>query len=258
MEPYLINEVQYPIATIPRKAGGTRRRRTMRLKRNRKGQFLPRGSRKNAPKRRKSRKSRKSTMPKVTIKGGKKRRRHRVKAYDAKGGPVKGYTRGGRSVPAHLSNPFGGLGQMGQASMEGLIAAGVLFGSLIAVGFVYKQLDGIPALTGNRWVNLGVKLGATLGVVWAAREVARRGFISHANAKVAQAAAFAPLGMTVLTMALPQVAGMVHLSADPSELSQDDIDAELSMRAGNRISDYTIDAELSAELSRQETESSMF
>jgi hypothetical protein len=246
MEAYLINPVT-------RKAGAASRRNKMAKrryrrntpKRNAKGRFVKgSGAVTAAPKARKHRKYKPRPVKKfkrrggvgrrVKIAGGLKRRfRHRVRS--------------------HISNPP----IVGQV-VNGLITAGVLFGTLFAVGFINKQLP-IPQ---GKFTPLLTKLGVALLAAWGVRELSRRGLIrGQNNVVVAQAAVFAPLGMSLLSTFVPAVAAQVSLAGDMgAELSgylPQDLGMSMAPGGRGRISDYTVSAELNAEL-EAETESGAF
>ena len=156
MEPYLING--------PRKAGPKRRKKNM-ARRNKKGQFV-KGSKRKV---RRSRKARR-VVAKVTRRRKTHRRRHTVGAYTAHRHkrvitlhPRKKKWR----VRQHMSNPV-----MGDVT-DNLIAVGVLFGTLFAVGFLNRQAEKLP-LPQSQWTGLAVKLGVAIGAAWGGLALAFR------------------------------------------------------------------------------------
>lgn len=161
------------------------------------------------------------------------RRRHIVKAHH-----VTGYNR-----KRHWSNPFMRIGDTGSAVVGGLVAVGVLFGSLFAVGYLNGAKNRIPMLASG-WGSLAAKLAIGLGVGMAAAWASRKNWVSGKNAAVIGAAGFAPLGLDLLSRVAPGIAGQISLA--------DEMDAEmgagLGMTPGNRLSDNTIDAEMGAEM----------
>jgi len=185
--------------------------------------------------RKSSRKARKSSH----------RRRHVVHAHK-----VSSYRRP-RKGKQYMSNPFGGVGQTGSAVMGGLVAVGVLFGSLFAVGYLNGMKNRVPMLASG-WGSLAAKLAIGLGVGMAATWANRRGWLSHDKVAVVAAAGFAPLGLDLLGRVAPGIAGSITLAED------DEMSAGLSMTPGNRLSDNTIDAEMSAEMSEGESEVSTY
>jgi hypothetical protein len=192
---------------------------------------------------RKTRKSRKSRRVSRKSRRKSHRAKHLVKRHHRKGGRVGSYSRKGASVKRHWSNPMMGLGNLGQTTLDGLIAAGVLFGALFAVGYANGLVKRVPMLAAG-WGELAGKLAIALGVVIASGYAVRRDLISREKALVIGVAGFAPLGLSLLGRFAPGVAGMVTLSED----GDDGMGARLGMTPGNRLSDYTIDAELAAEL----------
>ena len=244
MEAYLINPV--------RKAAEKKTKRRNKMAKRRQPAALRKyWAKKKAEKvsRKVSRKSRKSRKSSRKARRSTKRGKHIVKRYHRKGGRVHGYSRKGTSVKRHWSNPMGlNLGNLGRTTLDGLIAAGVLFGALFAVGYANGLVKRVPMLAAG-WGELAGKLAVALGVGVAAGMAVRKGLISRERALVIGAAGFAPLGLSLLGRYLPSVAGQITLAEDEG------MDAELAMTPGNRLSDYTIDAELAAELAGPMAES---
>lgn len=258
-EAYLINPVS---RARPRTA--QKRRKHMAKRRKLYGAALKAHQKKNGksrPARKKRTFRRKARRPRsLGAAAAPRRKRHMVKYHTRKGGKVSGYKRSGANVTAHMSNrrrrrtrrnPFG-MGQWGGATIEGLIAAGVLFGTLLAVGFVNKQIQRVNQLS-TGWANLAARLGVALGGVLGAGYAVRQGWLSRANGQVAAAASFAPLTLGLVASFAPNIAGQISLADEDNGMG-----AELGMTPGNRLSDNTLDAELSAELGKQETEAGMY
>lgn len=161
-------------------------------------------------------------------------------------------------VRRHMSNP-----NWGAATIDGLVLAGVLFGALFVVGVANKQTEKVGVLQSG-WGNLAAKLGVGLLGSIGALMLVRKGWLSQTNAKVVAAASFAPLLMSGVRMISPALASNVSLAGDDGDLGATlggFFPQELGMRAGPRLSDYTIDAELSAELGgrlERETETSAY
>lgn len=187
-----------------------------------------------------------------------RRKRHSVKRHHRKGATVKRHMsnplrrRSHRRSRRTHRNPMAGLGSVGSSTMSGLIAAGVLFGTLFAVGMANKQAEKLPYANSSQWANLAAKLAVALGGLYLVNMAGRKGWLTGTNKAVASAAVFAPLGLSLLNQLAPSIANQISLA------DEDDMGAELGMEAGNRVSDYTIDAELGAELGKQETESSAY
>ena len=246
MEAYLINPVS-------RKAGAVSRSKKMaKGKRNKKGQFVKKGA-KSATKVRKVRKVRKARKAST----GKKTKTRKTQVWG-----VKGYTVKKHSVRKHkahgrttswLSNPP----ILGEVT-HGLITAGVLFGALFAVGFVGKQVEKLPIPQG-KYTPLLTKLGVALLAVWGVRQLARRGILKGEQVIVAQTAAFVPLGMSLLSTFAPQAAAQVSLAAEMNAELNGYLPQDLGMAMSprGRLSDYTVSAELNAEL-ESESESGSF
>jgi hypothetical protein len=240
MEAYLIN----PVTRTARPKAGTNRRKKMALKRNKKGRFV-KGSRpakhRKARKTRKVRRTRKaSTMPVVRAKHTVKRHRRvwSVKKHRAH-----------KRKSSWLSNPP----ILGDITSH-LIMAGVLFGTLFAVGFVNKQAEKLP-LPAGKYTPLLTKLGVALLAVWGVRQLSRKGIIRGENAIVAQAATFVPVAYAALATFAPAAAAQVNLAAELQGYLPQDLG--MPMGRGSRISDYTVSAELGAEL-EAESESGQF
>jgi len=193
------------------------------------------------PKRRKATKARKASH----------RRGHQVKRHHRKGGSVHSYHRKGANVKRHWSNPFG-LGEFGGVTIDGLIASGVFFGALFAVGYANGWTKKVPMLA-EGWGEMAGKLAIALGVASVATMAVRRNLISRDTSKVIILAGFSPLALNLLGRVAPSIASGITLS-------EDEMDAALEMPQGHRLSDYTMDAELAAELNgpQHETESSSF
>lgn len=189
-----------------------------------------------------------------------KRKRHSVKRHHRKGTSVKRHMSNPLRRRSHRRssrrrshrNPMAGLGNVGSSTMTGLIAAGVLFGTLFAVGMANKQAEKLPYANSSQWANLAAKLAVALGGLYLVNMAGRKGWLTGTNKAVASAAVFAPLGLSLLNTLAPSIANQISLADD------DEMAAQLGMEAGNRVSDYTIDAELGAELGKQETESSAY
>lgn len=213
--------------------------------------WAARKAKKSAPRKaRKASRRRKSSPPKARKVH---RRRHVVKSHRRRGGSVGGYRRKGARVKKHFSNPMG-LGNLGSTTLDGLIMAGVFFGALFAVGYANGMIRRVPMLSAG-WGELAGKLGLALGVVAAGTMATRKGWLSQKNANAVILAGFSPLALGLLGRVAPQVAGQITLAQDDEDMS-----AELAMTPGNRLSDYTMDAELAAELGagERESESSSF
>ncbi len=123
---------------------------------------------------------------------------------------------------------------------KGLIAAGVLAGTYIAANWVGRQASRLP-LPVPPFVT---KLGVALGVVYLSRMVVR----DPGLRKVSLAGAFFPLTLEAISMVAPGLASQVLMPSAslPGPIPGSDI--ALGMPPGNRLSDYTLDAELEAEL----------
>ncbi|MDE1822334.1 MAG: hypothetical protein KGI98_15965 [Euryarchaeota archaeon] len=134
-----------------------------------------------------------------------KRRRHEVHAHE-----VRSYRR-----PAHgayyMSNPKLDVKGLGKVAMGGLVAAGVLFGALFAVGWVNGQKNRVPMLASG-WGALAAKFAIGLAAVYAAHTAAKKGWLSASNAGVLGAAGFAPLGLDLLGRIAPGIASHVSLA----------------------------------------------
>lgn len=176
------------------------------------------------------------------------RRRHAVRAHS-----VKRYRRP-RSGVSYMSNPIGSLGQTGSAAVGGLVAVGVLFGSLFAVGYLNGLKNRVPMLA-TGWGSLAAKLAIGLGVGVAAKMLSDRNWLSGKNAAVVAAAGFAPLGLDLLGRVAPGIAGQITLA-------DEDMSADMGIPPGPRLSDYTVDAEMGAEMGAElgqgESESSSY
>ena len=247
MEAYFVNPTT-------RKAGQgktTKRRKTMAKRRQpaalrkywaskRKAKASPKKVRKAS---RKARKARKVTH---------RRKKHIVHVHSRKGGSVRSYRRKGARVKSHWSNPMG-LGQIGSSTIEGLIAAGVFFGALFAVGYANGWTKKVPMLA-EGWGEMAGKLAIALGVATVATMAVRKNYISRDTSKVIILAGFSPLALNLLGRVAPGIASGITLAEDEG------MDAALEMPSGHRLSDYTMDAELAAELNgpQHETESSSF
>lgn len=254
MEPYFINPVgrRKTVRRMKRKTVLRRRKATAMKKENaqenimakkrksRKGKMpaalkaywaKKRGSKKSRrPSKR--RRSRKATMGKAPARRH-KRARHSVRAH-----AVRSYRRA-----AHWSNPIPSLGQSGKAVVSGLVAVGVLFGALFAVGYVNGFKNRVPMLAAG-WGSLAAKLAIGLGAGMAAAYAHRKNWLSASNAAVVGAAGFAPLGLDLLTRFAPSVAGQISLADDGVDA---EMGASLSAPA-EHLRDHTIDAEMAAEM----------
>jgi hypothetical protein len=248
MEAYFVNPVTRKAVKGKKK---TKRRKTMAKRRQ------PAALRKYWAKRRKAKASPKKHR-KARRKSHRKARRnparakHIVPSHHRKGGAVKSYRRKGAHVKKHWSNPMG-MGQIGSTTVDGLVAAGIFFGALFAVGYANGWTKKVPMLAGG-WGELAGKLGIALGVSMAAAIAVRKNYLSRDNAKIVVLAGFSPVALSLLGRVAPGIAAGVTLA------DEDSMDAELSMTPGHRLSDYTMDAELAAELQgpAHESESSSF
>ena len=184
--------------------------------------------------------------PKVHKTAPHKRRRHVVKAHR-----VGGYRRP-KTGSQYLSNPMRAFGNTGSAVVGGLVAVGVLFGSLFAVGYINGFKNKVPMLASG-WGSLAAKLAIGLGIGMAANEMSKRNWLSGKNAAIVAAAGFAPLGLDLLGRVAPGIASQISL-ADDEEVAAE-MGAEMGMTPGNRLSDYTIDAEMGAEMGESESSS---
>jgi hypothetical protein len=240
MEAYLIN----PVTRTARPKAGTIRRKKMALKRNKKGRFV-KGSKavksRKASKSRKVRRTRKAATVTVV------RAKHTVKRH-RRAWTVKKH-KAHKRKSSWMSNPP----IIGDITSH-LIMAGVLFGTLFAVGFVNKQAEKLPIPQG-KFTPLLTKLGVALLAVWGVRQLSRRGLLRGENAIVAQAATFVPVAYAALATFAPAAAAQVNLAAELGGYLPQDLGMAMSPRG--RLSDYTVSAELGAEL-EAESESGAF
>jgi len=244
MEAYFVNPTT-------RKAGQgktTKRRKTMAKRRQ------PAALRKYWAKHRKNPKAKAASKPRKARKATKKH----TKAWRTKPKASRKYAK--RVVKVHSYrghrkvriNPMG-LGQIGSSTVEGLIAAGVFFGALFAVGYANGWSKRVPMLS-QGWGEMAGKLAIALGVATVATMAVRKNYISRDTSKVIILAGFSPLALNLLGRVAPGIASGITLAEDEG------MDAALEMPPGHRLSDYTMDAELAAELNgpQHETESSSF
>jgi hypothetical protein len=175
---------------------------------------------------------------------------HIVKRYKRKGGPVAAYRRKGGSVPRHISNPrprrsyrryrrnpFGG-GLLNDAK-EGLMAAGVILGTLWLAGVVNRQLNKVPMLAIG-WPNVLGKLAVALGVGAVASKFMPQGLQKYNS--VVYGAAFVPALLSGVAQVSPMAAAQLTLAGDAGMGA--DLQAQLDMQVGGmpqtRVSDYTM------------------
>jgi hypothetical protein len=200
-----------------------------------------------APSRKRRSSKRKSGGTRSLARAKSQRRRHPVKAHKRRGGRVHSYARHGAFVRKHMSNP-----SIGAVTMEGLMAAGIILGSVLVVGYANGQL-GRWSKTSSGWGNLAGKLAIALGAGLGAHYAARKGYLSKASAYAVTGAAFAPLVLAGVASFAPAIAGRVTLA-------NEDTDAPQGMAGGNGLQ-AQLEAELQAELNdhmeRDETEASL-
>jgi len=205
------------------------------------------------------RKARKASAPKRRV----NRKRHIVKHYHRKGGAVSAYKRKGADVKKHWSNkkrrrnnPHFGLGQAGSVAMEGLIGAGVVLGTLLAVGFANGQLQKFGP-TQSGWGNLAGKLALAVAGGMAAQYAYRKGTISKSTAFAITGTAMAPLLLGSLAMFAPQVAGRINLAyEDDGGSSGQDMGNVVEQGAVAAQLEAELNAELQAQLESDESEAS--
>jgi len=247
MEAYLIN----PIARKPRrvkketKTMAKRKKSGSRKKRKLAGAALAAYRKKRGLGSRKRKRSASKAAPRKT-----RRKRHLVAAHSRRGGAVSGYSRKGARVKKHWSNPFGlpSFGGMTRDIQDGILAAATLgaafWGSRwlgnLAVRYIPGTNSGLP-----RWLT---KLAVATGTVMVARRITR----DPGLRKVALAAAYFPIAVEGLGMVAPGIASEMAfapmLPAPSSAPKPSGMSAYLGMPPGPRLSDYTLDAELEAQL----------
>lgn len=173
------------------------------------------------------------------------RRKSRRKSYRK----ARRYSRRRRSNPFRLPAVPSFRGALGDAQ-KGIMGALAISGAVVAVIWGTRQLEQRVPMVSSGVPNLLMKLA----VATAASMVAARVLKGQDRLKtVASAAVFLPLlGEGVYRFA-PQFAGFVPAIGGGSAMAP----AKLGMTPGDRLSDYTLNAELEAGL-ESESESSMY
>jgi hypothetical protein len=236
--PFMINPVKTPSrkGARPHKTGGQMAKRKRRklygaaLKAHQKKI----GKKSNPHKKR--RKARKSYRKHAN------RQKHVVKSHSRKGGAVSAYRRKGARVKQHMSNPFGGAaGQAGYAIAEGVFAAVVILGAVMATGLIVRQAEKLPYASSG-WGNVAAKAGVALGLTWVLYKATKNmGPRWKGAGQIASAAAYIPASLALLGHLAPALAAQVSLS--------EGMDAALQMEpAYNRNSDQLLNATIDAQL----------
>jgi hypothetical protein len=226
-----------------------------------------RGIKKASAPKRKRRKSVKASRPggsrsvSPARRSSAKRKRHMVKQHNRRGGAVHGYKRHGALVHAHMSNPYRRRSrrrsmrnpQLGSVALEGLMAAGIILGSVLVVGYANGQL-GRFSKTASGWGNLAGKLAIALGAAYGAHWASRKGYLSRASAYAVTGAAFAPLVLAGVASFAPQIAGRVTLANEYDDQLPENMGGGKGLQAQLNAE---LNDELEAALEREETESSL-
>lgn len=139
-----------------------------------------------------------------------------------------------------------GMGQAGKTIMDSTFAVLTVGWTLMVTNWIAAQIQRtVPGVSGP-WAGIAVKIGAASLVVWGANQVIR----DPGLRKVALAgAAFVPVS-ELIGRFVPQVAAALPAPILPKIPG-------LGMPPGDRLSDYTLDAALEAEL-QQENERGNF
>lgn len=146
-----------------------------------------------------------------------------------------------------MSNPFklpsyrGVIGDLQAGAIAAVALGGAFYASRmignLASRYVPGAHAGIPRFL--------VKLGVATATVWAAKQVTR----DPGLRKVVLAGAYFPLVVETVAMVAPGVAmQMAVVPALPAPAAASGVSAYLGMPPGDRLSDYTLNAELEAEL----------
>jgi len=218
-----------------KKAGGSRRRKARRP------------SKRRATSRRRPRRASRKHAYIPQTKYNKDGSRPRVKRSRAK---VHKYMRNARR---RRRNPgMFGMNQLGSTALQGLMGAGVILGTILAVGYANRQLERFSA-TQVGWGNIAGKLAIAVAGGVAATWLVRKGKLSKEMGYALSGAAFAPLALGVVARYMPQIAAQVSLAEEDGGMY-----AQLEAPMGPG-SEAAVHAELEAQLEDEaEAEASMF
>jgi len=111
------------------------------------------------------------------------------------------------------NNPKLSLGNVGQTTMDGLIAAGILFGSLLAVGFVNRQAGKVGYIASG-WQNVAAKVGIALGFSMGAAWLVRKNKIQKPAGYVIAAVGWAPVALAAVNKFAPTWASQISLAEE--------------------------------------------
>ena len=208
------------------------------------------------PKRRTRRKARKNPLKKAhrywpqtkKNKDGSKPKIKRSRAH------VSSYNRNPkRRTTRRRRNPgMFGMNQMGSTALQGLMGAGVILGTILAVGYANRQLERWQT-TQVGWGNIAGKLAIAVAGGVAATWLVRKGKLSREMGYAVTGAAFAPLLLGGVARFMPQLAAQVSLAEEDGSMY-----AQLEAPMGPG-SEAAVQAELEAQLEDEaESEASMF
>lgn len=164
---------------------------------------------------------------------------------------VSDYMRNPKRRKARRNPGMFGMNQLGSTAMQGLMGAGVILGTILAVGYANRQLERWSA-TQLGWGNIAGKLAIAVAGGVAATWLVRKGKLSKEMGYAVTGAAFAPLALGVVARFTPALASQVTLAQD-----EDGMSAQLEAPMGPS-SEAAIQAELEAQLEDEESEASMF
>lgn len=146
-----------------------------------------------------------------------------------------------------------GMNQLGSTALQGLMGAGVILGTILAVGYANRQLERFQ-MTQVGWGNIAGKLAIAVAGGMAATWLVRKGKLSKEMGYALSGAAFAPLALGVVARYMPQIAAQVSLA----EEDEGSMYAQLEAPMGPG-SEAAVHAELEAQLEDEaESEASMF
>ena len=165
---------------------------------------------------------------------------------------VHDYMRNPRKRRHARRNPgLFGMNQMGSTAMQGLMGAGVILGTILAVGYANRQLERWQT-TQVGWGNIAGKLAIAVAGGVAATWLVRKGKLSREMGYAVTGAAFAPLLLGGVARFMPNLAAQVSLA------DEDGMAAQLEAPMGPE-SEAAVHAELEAQLEDEaESEASMF
>lgn len=146
-----------------------------------------------------------------------------------------------------------GMNQLGSTAMQGLMGAGVILGTILAVGFANRQLERFQ-MTQVGWGNIAGKLAIAVAGGVAATWLVRRNKLSREMGYALTGAAFAPLLLGSVARFMPQLASQVSLA---QEGNGDGEGMYAQLEAPMGPDSEAVAAELEAQL-EEEAEASMF